>query len=837
MPFRPNEITQEHVLQAVAKIESENIPLIPSTRYDVFIKGKPYPPKEIMRYAHEQLDGEKRWEYSGGPQTFRFLEKLGFEVKKKDVGVDPIMEMIERYKAHIKENQLTDELYKWKLLKQFHGRPNPDATDFGEEIRAVNYSNLIFQTARSVMRYIAQHGSEAYRKAFKAFFDEDVPLLTRMNQFRAEVQRIYREVEPVERYGDFHDERTMATLLTYHNPEKYAFYKDSYYKKYCDLLGIKPKKTGEKYVHYLELVDDLIEDYIADDDELLKSVNSLLTDDCYKDSNHKILAPDLLYQMLDKSLETNYWVFQANPKVYDLEEGLNSGLVDNWTVSAHKDKIKVGDKIILWSTGKRAGCYALAEVTEEPHEIEASADDYLWKVEDKNFVKAGIKVTHNLMKTPILQDRIKSTPGLNNLKAGSQGTNFSATKQQYEIIRSLIEHPLNPLEESLMIEPPNSLAKNMILYGPPGTGKTYQSIDKAVEIVDGTSLSDHAANKTRFDVLRQQGQIEFVTFHQNYAYEDFMVGIRPDVDHEQLRFQPQKGIFYQIVKKARDNFEAVVTGRGKRRSFDDVFEELIKPLERGEEVPIVMASGISFRITEVSEKSISFTKKSGGRDHTLSISTLRDIVDGVRDVPGGLNSYYLPLVKLINEKRETKEQAEPLKNFVLIIDEINRANISKVFGELITLLEEDKRLGAENELRVTLPNGEKDFAIPPNLYLIGTMNTADKSIALVDIALRRRFDFAGYYPKPDILKNKDAAELLREINAQIFRKKNSADYLIGHAYFMSGAPIDSILRNKVIPLLTEYFAGKTDIVSDMFTDTAWVVDYNTDSFEWDISEK
>ena len=139
---------------------------------------------------------------------------------------------------------------------------------------------------------------------------------------------------------------------------------------------------------------------------------------------------------------------------------------------------------------------------------------------------------------------------------------------------------------------------------------------------------------------------------------------------------------------------------------------------------------------------------------------------------------------------------------MLIIDEINRANISKVFGELITLLEEDKRLGAKNELRVSIPGEETDFGIPPNVYVIGTMNTADKSIAMIDIALRRRFEFRGYFPdynKVDEL----SGEILKHINKQIYERKKSADYLIGHGYFMNGGePPETfeVLQNKVIPL-------------------------------------
>jgi 5-methylcytosine-specific restriction protein B len=135
-----------------------------------------------------------------------------------------------------------------------------------------------------------------------------------------------------------------------------------------------------------------------------------------------------------------------------------------------------------------------------------------------------------------------------------------------------------------------------------------------------------------------------------------------------------------------------------------------------------------------------------------------------------------------------------------------------------------------------LPNGEKDFAIPPNLYIIGTMNTADKSIALIDIALRRRFEFVGKYPIYTELDS-ETAELLEKINAAIFQKKNSADYLIGHAYFMNDTGVEVTLRNKVIPLLTEYFSSKTNLVSDVFKDTNWSVTYNTKTYSWDILQK
>jgi len=293
----------------------------------------------------------------------------------------------------------------------------------------------------------------------------------------------------------------------------------------------------------------------------------------------------------------------------------------------------------------------------------------------------------------------------------------------------------NPIQTSVMQNPifKTTQPLNQIMFGPPGTGKTYNSISKAVEIITGYAGNGY---KTQFDRLRKEGQIEFVTFHQNYSYEDFMVGLKPVENSGSLQFEKRDGIFKKIVERAK------------------------------------------------------------------------------------------------NDWVKNKDSAA---NFVLVIDEINRANISRVFGELITLIETDKRLGAENELTVTLPNGETGFGIPPNLYIIGTMNTADKSIALVDIALRRRFEFIPFYPDATQLKDPEKAELLKQINAAIYEKKKTPDYLIGHAYFMNDSTIEDILLKKVIPLLMEYFTGKIDIVEGIFKGTNWDVSYDTNTYNWEIN--
>lgn len=408
---------------------------------------------------------------------------------------------------------------------------------------------------------------------------------------------------------------------------------------------------------------------------------------------------------------------------------------------------------------------------------------------------------------------------------------------------------------------------NSILFGPPGTGKTYNSIDKAVAVATGSS-SDHISNKKQFDELRKQGQIEFVTFHQNYSYEDFMVGIRPNINEttSELSFKKHYGIFYEIAKRARENYENSLKDEqtiSKENWVNEKFEEFKEYVEAEIEENGKFAIKNNVSIYSVEDEVFIYTgeKENGelwknqriGMHYDALINIYLADVQNRQDIKKLENvpslekqhaTYSFELIekfrKFLNEKgykfQSTTVQKEPLKNFVLIIDEINRANISKVFGELITLLEDDKRLGKPNELKISLPNGEKEFGVPPNLYLIGTMNTADKSIALIDIALRRRFEFIGYYPDYENEKLKSEVKtLLQKINEEIYKLKNSADYLIGHAYFMKDEAIETTLRNKVIPLLMEYFSGKTKIVSDIFNETTWKVEYDTTQFNWTIS--
>ncbi len=356
---------------------------------------------------------------------------------------------------------------------------------------------------------------------------------------------------------------------------------------------------------------------------------------------------------------------------------------------------------------------------------------------------------------------------------------------------------------------------NQILYGPPGTGKTYNTIIKAVEIITGQVPSSY---RDAVDIFNKNlyKQIEFITFHQNYSYEDFIQGLRPDTDNgKELSFEKKDGVFKRIADRALRNLKASKNPLNNKKSFDLVFDELIQPLNDGEvkEVEIKMKK-TSYYITDVGDKSIEFRKNIGDSEHTLSINTLRRMYEsGESDIiTGGLKHYYRPILEILLEKGKSNLTKVELQNYVIVIDEINRANISRVFGELITLIEEDKRSEGEIPLSVTLPSGDI-FIVPSNLYIIGTMNTADKSIALLDIALRRRFEFVPYYPNHLTEGVKDGF-LLEKINAEI-QKRKGYDFTIGHAYFMGeNYSLEKTINNKVIPLLLEYFMNdEREIIS------------------------
>lgn len=182
-----------------------------------------------------------------------------------------------------------------------------------------------------------------------------------------------------------------------------------------------------------------------------------------------------------------------------------------------------------------------------------------------------------------------------------------------------------------------------------------------------------------------------------------------------------------------------------------------------------------------------------------------DFIQGLRPKTDESNMKFSTVDGIFKQIAD-RAMKDDVNNYVIIIDEINRGNISKIFGELITLIEPDKRWGEDNQMSVTLPSGDR-FAVPNNLYIIGTMNSADKSISLIDTALRRRFAFIEKAPDYDIISDTVMRDVLEKLNQYIRSELRSTDLFIGHAFFIGKEQSDlvSIMNGQIIPLLYEYF--------------------------------
>jgi hypothetical protein len=299
MPFQPNQITRKNILQAIGELEKKPNSGRKSTGYDLFFEAKTYPPKEVLRRAHELATGEYLWKRSGGPQTNDFLINHGFEIRAKNNKPDPFPSLVEYYKKLVRKQGLHDELYKWELIEAFRVRPNLEAEDLLSELKKINFSNLIYGPGIGVIYHLARERSEPYRQCLHRLFDESVELQIRIERFTSTAYQLYREIESDPKRQSHHDERTIATLLTYHDPYRYAFYKDSFYRTLCKVIGEKPADPGKKYVDYLAIVDRFIEDYIQDDQELIDLVNQHKSVKSFDDPNFKLLAQDMLYRMLE----------------------------------------------------------------------------------------------------------------------------------------------------------------------------------------------------------------------------------------------------------------------------------------------------------------------------------------------------------------------------------------------------------------------------------------------------------------------------------------------------------------------------------------------------------
>lgn len=383
-------------------------------------------------------------------------------------------------------------------------------------------------------------------------------------------------------------------------------------------------------------------------------------------------------------------------------------------------------------------------------------------------------------------------------------------------------------EEVKMIEEMTkilNLKKNIILQGAPGTGKTYNTAALALSTIkpNFSISSDHKDVMEEYKKhlikidgdgrICNEGQIGFVTFHQSMDYEDFVEGIKPECDDDSgdnnITYRVQPGIFKAICQKASEQ---------KTTNFEDAYENLTKRLISegcvGDEKYLTLETSgrqSKFGISLNKKGNLKlWTGKKENEYKSQGVLTRENILRAIsgEKVFEGWEGYSQSVINYLKDKCDLNiTQNSGTKNYVLIIDEINRGNVSKIFGELISLLEADKRVGGDHPLTVTLPYSKESFSVPSNLYIIGTMNTTDRSVGSIDYAVRRRFAFVTLEADDKLVTNEEAHDLFMAVKNFLNKSKydmDIEDLMVGHSYFMDANNLQMKWRYEILPLLMEY---------------------------------
>lgn len=652
--------------------------------------------------------------------------------------------VLAQYKQDFVLTQWKNENYKWKAVKQFQDNWDVNASDFSEMLsRSLEKTYNLLASAnnfpKGMMSEFAKAAPEEVRAMFIALFDESRDVFERMDEFKHQSSVL------LEKYGNgavqhYQYENAISTYLWLRYPDKYYIYKFSEVKTVASELEsdyqFRKGAYAENIRNFLNLYDE-ISAALKEDAELVNLLHSHLTDDCYPDPELKTLTIDVGFYIsrvfLQKNIDAptrpslnyavpsveeanlplhddekcNYWWLNANPKIWSFSD-IAVGETQAYTLyneNGNKRRIfqnfldaKVGDVVIGYESNPVRQIVAIGRVSAE----QDGEKLFFEKVET--------------LSSPIDYAVLKECPELENMEyfRNPQGNLFKLTRSEYEFILDMIreENPIvtasssdaytkdDFLNEVYMTEERyetlvNVLRnkKNIILQGAPGVGKTF------------------AARRLAWSMMgeKDDSRIEFVQFHQNYSYEDFMMGYKPVEDGFELKY----GIFYRFCQKAAN---------------------------------------------------------------------------------------------------------QPDKEFFFIIDEINRGNMSKIFGELLMLIEKDYR-----GTKMTLAYNGLPFSVPKNLYIIGMMNTADRSLAMIDYALRRRFSFfeiepgfdsQGFISYQNGLNSETLDELIskvKELNRKIAADKSlGRGFCIGHSYFCgrdvcTDEWLHSVVDYDILPMLSEYW--------------------------------
>ena len=735
---------------------------------------------------------------------------------------EKINKLIEYYITLRREDPKNEnEVYKWYTIAHFQQYWDINATDFYEMFKESfrKRGNLVYQNSFSFLDALGKYFPEQLRNLFIIVYSSDdfYIKLDKAKTFAENSIEKLREKLNKTNFNHQFDERTLSFLLTMQNPSKNTFYKSTLYNQLCDYLDIIPQKE-RKYKHHIELLFQMVPFLNNPQLNLLKEHFVPQGGDF-----PLLLAQDIVYQNMNNENEDpkRYWLYSPGEQAVRWEEFYNEGIMaigwdklenlENYTdrksilealinnygggedqrnnVSAIDDfcngenKINKGD-IVIAKRGKNTLLGYGKVISDYYFDEERAAYKHYREVK---WLKKGVWDANNNLPTKTLTD-------VTTYNSDIEGIKYA----QY--LLNIMNENTNKQENNHMIE----LLKykpQIILQGPPGTGKTREAKRIAKALL---GLGEN-------DSLEGNEQFKLIQFHPSYSYEDFVRGIvaKPNEKGDGIVYTAENKVLAEFAKKAT---EATFVEPIKWEDFRDY---LIKEKEKNGNVFFDKKKTIKF----------DFIKKYDDGE-AIHVQCLED-----NEWKAGENGLNLPknftsenlynnfIIFKENQKKKDGYWSDIVdyfvdwakkfkkKPYILIIDEINRANLSAVLGELIYALE----YRGEAVQSMYAIEDDNSLVLPPNLYIIGTMNTADRSVGHIDYAIRRRFAFVNVLPKDltselgDQFDSVLFAKVTDLFNTNLSPEFKKEDVELGHSYFITkNTPIDIRWEYEIKPILLEY---------------------------------
>ena len=688
-----------------------------------------------------------------------------------------IADLIPKYRAEQMPQNLEDEKFKFQLTQAF-----------GEKWRAYETGTLSFTALMSdypfnklidpvrvpaIFKHMLRDVPDVWEAQIKVLYDETIPIAERIHRYQQEFKDVYFSL-PDHGQNPGQDARTIATLLAFRYPEKYALFKDSFYTPLCKAMGIKPRLKHEGLLHYYDELIPQTLDALRAAPDILSWEDAVLDKTCYPDKARLLLAQDLLYTTIDNVKETAEddtdlpeTTPPSQPTTAPFMHPLNTILYGPPGTGKTHNSITRALSII---EGKPLPGYA----SEERAVLKKRFDDLL--IGESGEGQISFITFHQSLS---YEDFIEGIKPITHPEKGLA----------YEVQPGILKR----LAELARYKPDAQTSHFSVPEADFGQSMFYKmSLGRA----------DNEEDETIYRWCMDNGYVA--------------LGWGDEID---------------FSHKSEAEIRTLTKQQGLGDFHNDAMKRFVHWIRRGDYVLVSQGNRVCRAIGRVTGD-YEFRAESPIPYHQFrKVEWLvKDVSIPVEEIYGRafsmMSIYQLDRNDL---KRDFFVKSTPVevpaeespKRYVLIIDEINRGNVSQIFGELITLLEDGKREGQPEALSAVLPYSRERFSLPPNLYIIGTMNTADRSVEALDTALRRRFSFVEMPPAENHPAISTAVEIgnetfdfqgiLRTLNRRL-EKLLGRDHKIGHSYFLGKGTSDwraylEAFTDKIIPLLQEYFYG------------------------------